>query len=327
MRFVCATHGHCFDGLASVVVFRRILDQLHPGADVEVISCGYGAKQTRPTPETLSGDGNAILDFRYFPIDSLTFYFDHHRTAFHDDADRLHFEKRALAEPKRFVLDTASKSCTKLIAELGARDYGAELAGLEDLVAWADKIDSANFASAAEATDRSDPVMRLVTVVEQFGDSKFLQKSSEMLSSLGLRKCASHPFIEKKYASIAARQEAFTRRVHDKGELRGRVAFVDLLDASVHSVTKFTQYRQFPEATYSVMLAMMASGIRISVGYNPWCRRQLDVDISQICARYGGGGHAVVGGIALPKDQTERARQIAQEILTELGGTQEQEKP
>ena len=39
-------------------------------------------------------------------------------------------------------------------------------------------------------------------------------------------------------------------------------------------------------------------------------------DISKICERYGGGGHAVVGAIALPTD-IERCRQIGSEIVAE----------
>jgi len=43
-------------------------------------------------------------------------------------------------------------------------------------------------------------------------------------------------------------------------------------------------------------------------------------DIASICARYGGGGHPVVGAISLPPDQLERAREVAREIVLELGG-------
>lgn len=318
MRFVCATHGHCFDGLASTVLFRRLLERVHPDAQFEVLSCGYGTMQVRPTPEVLSGDGNAILDFRYFPIDSLTFYFDHHRTAFQSEEDRQHFERRAAREPHRFIVNVDCTSCTKLIARLAESEYGVDLQDLGQLVAWADKIDSADFDSAKEATDREEPIMRLVTVVEQYGDSKFLHEATRMMSDLGLEKFARHSFVENKYNSIAPRQRDFVEQVRRKGQLRGRVAYVDLLDVPVQSVTKFTQYEQFPDATYSVMLATMASGIRISVGYNPWCGHPLDVDVSRICARYGGGGHQVVGGVALAKNQRERARVIAEEIVQEL---------
>jgi nanoRNase/pAp phosphatase (c-di-AMP/oligoRNAs hydrolase) len=42
-------------------------------------------------------------------------------------------------------------------------------------------------------------------------------------------------------------------------------------------------------------------------------------NIAAICARYGGGGHEVVGAISLKAGEVERAREIAKEIVAELG--------
>ena len=68
------------------------------------------------------------------------------------------------------------------------------------------------------------------------------------------------------------------------------------------------------------MVARLKNGAKISVGFNPWAGHKLDCDISAICARYGGGGHPVVGGIAFPGDQLERAKQVARDICNELDG-------
>jgi len=40
--------------------------------------------------------------------------------------------------------------------------------------------------------------------------------------------------------------------------------------------------------------------------------------INEICERYGGGGHPVVGAVSLPRAELERARTIAAEIVAEL---------
>jgi nanoRNase/pAp phosphatase (c-di-AMP/oligoRNAs hydrolase) len=42
------------------------------------------------------------------------------------------------------------------------------------------------------------------------------------------------------------------------------------------------------------------------------------VNLAQVCERYGGGGHARVGAISFPPDQTDKARQAAAEIVAEL---------
>jgi hypothetical protein len=285
-----------------------------------VLACGYGTKQEKPRAEVLIGKGNAIIDFRYEPLDSLTFYYDHHRTAFADEASRGHFEKRRKELPSRFVYEATYSSCTKLIAEVGKRDFGVDFSELEELIAWADRIDAARFSSAEEATDPGQPVLKVATVIEQFGDSAFVQKALDVLSAEGLHALCGKTFIRDAFATIEPRQKDFVERVKAVGRQVGRVAYADLTEQPATAVVKFIQYRIWPEAAYSVMVALMASGVRISVGHNPWSKTQLDTDISKICARYGGGGHPMVGGIGLPRDAVARAREIAREIVEELSG-------
>jgi len=318
--FVCASHGHCFDGLASAALLRRVIEHTHPGLAFEVISCGYGQKQVRPSADILDGEANAIVDFRYAPIDSLTHYYDHHKTAFGEPDDHAHFSSKRSTSPRTFIYDGAYSSCTKLIFDSAAADLGLDLGAERDLVEWADRIDSARFSSAAEATDTSHPVLRLAAVVEQFGDSAFLQTAVDHLLSDGLDSLARSEFVLAPFRSVEAKQKEFFDQVQKRGDQRGQVAFVDLSPEKTSAVTKFVQYRLWPEATYSVMLAVMASGVRISVGHNPWSGAERLHDISKICARYGGGGHPMVGGIGLSRDDLERARAIAGEIVSELNG-------
>jgi nanoRNase/pAp phosphatase (c-di-AMP/oligoRNAs hydrolase) len=56
----------------------------------------------------------------------------------------------------------------------------------------------------------------------------------------------------------------------------------------------------------------------VSVGSNPWSPIPRTHDISSICARYGGGGHAVVGAVSLAAAEVDKARSIAGEIVSEL---------
>ena len=84
-RVFVASHGHCFDGLASAVAFTKLLSTLRP--EIPIGEYAYRACDYRPgdssVPESaLVGEENAILDFRYTPSDKVTYYFDHHATAF-----------------------------------------------------------------------------------------------------------------------------------------------------------------------------------------------------------------------------------------------------
>lgn len=319
MRLVVATHGHCFDGLASAVMFTRLLSHLEgPGVNFSFKACGYGAGQARAEERVLSGDQNAILDYRYFPSDRLTWYFDHHRTAFSCDADRADFERRAPGG--RMFFDAAYTSCTKLVADIARERFGFADPLLDDLVTWADRVDSARFDSAEQAVNRQDPVMRLVSVVEHYGDDQLLAKLVPELSTKPLVEVASSHEVLEKYRPLGQKHERFVERVRTRSQRLGRVVFVDLTESVLESVGKFVTYALYPDSVYSVIIGLLKNGPKISVGYNPWSGKPLDTDISSICARYGGGGHPVVGGISFELHELERARAVAREIAVELEG-------
>lgn len=320
MKLVVATHGHCFDGLASAVLFTHLARALHDGEPLELSyrACGYGAGQARADDAMLTGDENAILDYRYHASEKLSWYFDHHRTAFASDEDRAHFEARR--SNGHFFYDAEATSCTKLIAQLAREHFSVEAPALAELVAWADRIDSARFESAEQAVDRSDAVMQLVSVVEHYGDDAFLARFVPELLTRSLREVAALPEVLARYRPLGKKHDRFVDRVKQQSLRQGRVVFVDLTEEVLDSVGKFVTYALFPDSVYSVIIGLMKHGPKISVGYNPWSGRPRDADISSICARYGGGGHPVVGGIAFTNAEIERARLVAREIAAELAG-------
>src|SRR5689334_17932298 len=133
MRFVVATHGHCFDGLSSAVVFTRLQKELGAqAASFEYRTCGYGAGQARAGEQQLTGEQHAILDYRFCASEQLSWYFDHHRTAFGSEQDREYFESRKSGG--QFFFDSAYSSCTTLIADLARERFGVAMPDLAELV-------------------------------------------------------------------------------------------------------------------------------------------------------------------------------------------------
>lgn len=318
MRFVVASHGHCFDGLSSAVLFTRLMHERgHARADFEYRACGYGSTQQRPEEKILLGEENAILDYRFSTSPKLTWYFDHHRTAFASEEERRVFDA---AQNPQFFFDSSYSSCTKLIFDTGKEKFGFADPALEPLVRFADIIDSARFDSPQKAVDRSDPIMRLVSVVEHYGDDAFYSTLVPQLLQKPLGEVAGSHFVNERYKPLGKKHERFVERVREKSQVQGRVVFVDLTDAMLESVGKFVTYALYPESVYSVLVGVLKGGPKISVGYNPWSGKPLDADISAICARYGGGGHPVVGGISFAANEVERARLVAHEIADELAG-------
>ena len=157
-QVVVATHGHCFDGLCSAVMFTRLYRHLRPGdgATFDYHGAGYGPGQNGVDPKLLSGDVNAILDFRFSPAPQA-------RLVLRPPRERVR-GARATARPtssarpssedrgqRRMFHDGAYTSATKLIADVGAARFGLDPAPTAELVRWADMIDSAAFPSAKMA--------------------------------------------------------------------------------------------------------------------------------------------------------------------------------
>jgi hypothetical protein len=189
---------------------------------------------------------------------------------------------------------------------------------LEPLTRWADKIDSAQFESAAAALDHRHPVMQLAGVVEHHGDSEWLGRLVPRLLEAPIEQVAGRAEVRSLYAKIRRRKAAFARSVRKNAHTLERVVLVDLSGSEVETYGKFVTYALYPDAMYSVILGRLENGARINVGYNPWSQRRLDRDLSSICGRYGGGGHPFVGGISFPAEDVQRARHVAREIALEL---------
>lgn len=324
---VVATHGYCFDGLCSAVMFTRLMRHVHGSAPLRFTyrGVGYGPGQTGVDPAILTGDDNAILDFRFSQSPKLTWYFDHHKSAFPTAADRQRYDERVHAEAshppsmRRTFHDGAYSSCTKLIADLGSADFDLDPAPMAELVRWANLIDSASFPNAEMAVARREPELALMTVVEHGGDDAFLAEYVPRLLAEPLALVASSRPVREAFGPLKATHEAFVEKVKKNAVVHGPVVLVDLSGELVEVGGKFVTYALYPSSAYSVTLTRSKSKCKISVGYNPSSGVTRTHDIASICERYGGGGHAVVGAVALPADDVEGAKRIAREITTELG--------
>src|SRR3954453_3088499 len=106
-------HDHCFDGAASAAYFSRFIQgKFYP--DAEFAFTGMAHKASQLFEDGLfDGDENAIVDFKYSPNPNLTWWFDHHQSAFLTPEDAEHF-KRDTSGKKLF--DPSYRSCTMFIA-------------------------------------------------------------------------------------------------------------------------------------------------------------------------------------------------------------------
>jgi len=320
-QVVVATHGHCFDGMCSAVMFTRLLRHLHPGEELAFTyrAQGYGPGSNGVDPAVFTGDENAILDFRFSPAPKLTWYFDHHVSAFPSPDDRAAYEERAQESSARTMFhDGKYGSCTKLIADIGKARFGLDVSNEAELIRWADMIDTAGFPSAEMAVARSEPVLHLMTAVEHQGGDAFLQTMVPRLLEEPLEELSRGKDIAEAFAPLAAQHEGYVELVKQHAVVKGDVVVVDLSSVVLDVAAKFVTYSLWPDSAYSVVLSCSPSKCKISIGYNPWSPVPRRHNIAAICERHGGGGHPVVGAISLPADQKERAQKLMNELAEEL---------
>jgi hypothetical protein len=318
---VIATHGHCFDGMASAAVFNHLIHSIEPTTQrsFRYRSCGYGPGMSMIPEAWLDGDENAILDFRYTKSSKLTWFFDHHVTGFGSvEEQNAALELHTLDGPTRVFYEPTYTSCTKLIADIAAKHFNVSCENLAPLIKWADVIDSARFSSAEQAVDRSEPVLQLAAVVEHHGDGGFLFNIVPKLLKQPVEEVARDAKVAQLFRPISVAQDAFAARVQQAGVVMGTVVLVDLADAVMDASLKFIAYALFPKCVYSVTVLRSKNHCKVSVGYNPWSGVARRHDIASICRRYEGGGHPVVGAATFPVSEIARAREVAATIAREL---------
>lgn len=113
--------------------------------------------------EMFDGDENAIVDFKYAASERLTWWFDHHESAFLTPEDEAHF--RADTSGKKF-LDSTRKSCTEFIGDAASSRFGFNAEPLKSLIRWAHIIDGALYESAAQCVELREPPLQLMQVIE-----------------------------------------------------------------------------------------------------------------------------------------------------------------
>jgi hypothetical protein len=309
-------HGNCFDGCSSAAIFARFYREQVALEPVDVMFRPLEHKgEAHPFPsECFDGDENVCVDFRYSQDPRLSWWFDHHASAFQLPGDEAHF--RADATGRKFY-DPTAKSCAKFVARVLSGSFGWDTSPLAELIDWAEIIDGALFPSAQMAVELKEPALRLMTWIENNRDPALADRFIEDLASRPLADIAADDYVVGALTPLLAQHEKNIETVRKAARLDNGIVFSDLADSGVAVFNKFITYYLFPEARYAVSVTVGARA-KISVGANPWSSIPRTHDINKICERYGGGGHPVVGAVSVPKGELARAREIAAEIVAEL---------
>lgn len=315
MKVRVCFHDKCFDGAASAAVFSRFYrERIEPHA--QFFYTGMTHKASQPFEDGIfDGDENAIVDFKYSSSPKLTWWFDHHQSAFLTPGDAEHF--RQDRSGKKFY-DPTYKSCTKFLATVASEKFGFDGRPLAELIHWGDIIDGAQFASPEEAVGLGEPAMQLALVIEAAPEANLVLQLIPYLSELPIDEIVELPLIKKHLDPLLERHRRSIDILRERVDARNGVIYFDVSDLDLEGYNKFVPYYLFPDALYSVGVSASPVRAKISVGTNPWKEASAEVNLAALCEKYGGGGHARVAAISLGPGDLVRARQIAKEIASSL---------
>jgi hypothetical protein len=271
--------------------------------------------------EFIEGE-NAIVDFKYSASPKVTWWFDHHQSAFLTPEDQAQFEKGQAdgSQRMRKFFDPNYVSCTGLIADVGRIDFGFDTTPLMDLIQWADIVDGARYASAKAAVEMAEPAMKLTMVIESASDNALVPRLIPLLTEMSLENVLDQDFVQQLLGPLMDRHRAAQELIRQRATIARGVITFDITDQPTEGYNKFIPYYLHPEGTYNVGLSKSSFRTKVAVGTNPWTRLPASklVNLAAVCERYGGGGHARVGAISFPPDREEDARKAAKEIIEEL---------
>ncbi|HTC75307.1 MAG TPA: DHH family phosphoesterase [Edaphobacter sp.] len=265
---------------------------------------------------------NAIVDFKYSASPKVTWWFDHHQSAFLSPEDQKNFHAGQAdgSQRMRKFFNPNYVSCTSLIADIAQVNFGFDTAPLLELINWADIVDGARYESAKAAVEMAAPAMKLTMVIESASDNNLVPRLIPLLTEMSLQQVLDEGFVQVLLGPLMERHWAALELIKQRAVVEDGVITFDITDQPTEGYNKFIPYYLYPEATYNVGLSKSSFRTKVSVGTNPWTKKTPSelVNLAAICERYGGGGHARVGAISFPPDREDEARKAVGEIVAEL---------
>ncbi len=316
MKLRILYHGNCFDGVSSAAIFTKFYHaKINPNAEIDYLPVMHKAGNFFDREALSSVGENVIVDFKYCSDEKVTWWFDHHQSAFLNSDDENHFKADTSG---RKYLDITSKSCAEFIARIAKTNFDFEDESLAELIHWAHIIDGALYENPAQCVELKSSALKLMQVIESEKDPKFVERIIKSLTIKSLDEILESTEIQEKLQPMLDQHWQTVELIKNRANYSRGVVSFDLTDSLIDGYNKFIPYYFHPETTYNVALTRSKFRVKISVGSNPWAPRERVHNIAEICERYGGGGHAVVGAVSLDPNDIEKGKQFMKEIIEEL---------
>lgn len=263
------------------------------------------------------GDENVIVDFKYSSSPKVTWWFDHHQSAFLTPADAEQFRRQTR---EHMFYEPDYKSCTKLIATVTKEKFGFDTAPLAELIHWGDIIDGAQYPTPQAAVELTEPATQLALVIEAAPENGLPAKIIPDLAYRPLSDMVALPLVAKYLGPLLERHRQSIEVLRRRIEAHDGVIFFDVSDLDLEGYNKFIPYLLHPECVYSVSVSASAVRAKVSLGTNPWNQTTANQNLASLAEKHGGGGHARVSAISFDPGNLAQAREVARDLAASLRG-------
>ena len=243
--------------------------------------------------------------------------FDHHES----EVDRL----KAVETGGKLIIDPTARSAARVVYDY----YGGKeaLPGIsEEMMAAVDKGDSADF-SLEEILNPKSWVLLHYLMDPRTGLGRFRNfriSNYELMMKL-IDYCMDHtideilelPDVKERVDLYFEQAELFKAQLLRIARVEGKVVVLDLRQEEIiHAGNRFMIYALYPEAQISVHVAwgFQKQNTAVMIGKSI-VNKASQVDIGELCLKYGGGGHHNAGTCQLGNDQVDA---LLPEILRAL---------
>jgi hypothetical protein len=196
--------------------------------------------------------------------------------------------------------------------------FGFKNPRYDEMVEWADRIDSARYASVEEAVLGDAPALQIRASLAA-GKGRALSKQLvDRLRTSTLEQVAGLPMVRKRAGKVQRKIAAGLDRFAQAAEVHdGDIVVFDVTTPKNDMISRYAPYYFFPEARYSVGIERSPKSAKITAMRNPW-REFPSVDLGKIFDGFGGGGHQRVGAVILAGIRAQEAGSILAEITRQI---------
>lgn len=248
---------------------------------------------------------SAVVDFLYHP--DAVLWFDHHGTPFVCPEWEKSFKPDKLHQ-----WQPSAPACPALmLATLETSAFVRE--HFLPFSEWASIIDSAQYADVHQATDLSNPYLKLARALAYTKSDEIVCQAVVSIVDLDIQEILAQSEINALVRDVEE-MEAEARLALEKiVQNRGSIAIIDQVGYR-WPFLRYHPYLLYPDAKFVIGIYKGTKSYTVSVGANPW-RSAPAIDIGRLCSRWGGGGHAMVGGIVKKDYPTALATASAVEAV------------